>query len=146
MIYTTTDLFMLGLLATGAVSSVAYLIFIIVAEIKRRKFEKQIKEGEIPRDYSRLVKKAQQEQNESIISVGIENETRNLNILNLRGKVALIRVNGYDAAVLAKEQGLTFAGGLERSPYVKGTGSAQQWVRGYCQASGQPPKEWMDRA
>ena len=146
MTYTIMDLFMLGLLATGASGTVAYLIFIIVREVRRARFEKQIREGEVPRDYSRLVKQAAQEQNESLLTTGVENEARNVKLLNLRHKVALIRVCGYDAAVRAKEQGQTFVGGLERNPYVKGSGSAQQWVRGYCQATGQPPKDWMQRA
>jgi len=142
-----TDTIMFGLVAAGVVSWIAWAIIgTILGARRKRELYRQIEVGEVPVDYSAAVKEVATEQNNNILLRGAENEGRYIDLQSLRTKVARIRAAGYDAANRAREQGQSFERGLERNPYVKGSGSAKQWARGYCQLTGTHPKEWMQRA
>jgi len=141
------DTIMFGIVGTAVIGWIAWAVTMALLERKRkRELYRQIEYGEVPVDYSAAIKEVATEQGASILLTGFENEGRAVDLLRLRTKVAHIRADGYDAASRAAKQGQSFEGGLERNPYVKGSGSAKQWARGYCQLTGTHPKEWMERA
>lgn len=142
----TIDIFMYTLIAIGSVIFAGWFVATALEARRKRELHRQIKEGEVPVDYSAAVKEVATDQNNAILGAGVEHESRAKDLYGLRMKVARIRADGYDAANRAREQGQSFEGGLERNPYVKGSGSAKQWARGYCQLTGTHPKEWMQRA
>ena len=141
------DTIMFGLIAAGVLGWIGLAIAGYVNE-KRRKRElyRQIEYGEVPVDYSAAIKEVATEQGASILLTGFENESRSKDLLDLRTKVARIRADGYDCAKEDEVQGGTFRQGIEDNPWPNGSGEAKQWARGYCQAYGAPPKEWMRRA
>lgn len=141
------DTIMFSIIAVGVVAWIAWAIIGTIVEARRkRELHRQIEVGEIPVDYSAAIREVATDQNNAILGTGFENEQRSVDLHNLRMKVSIIRVNGYDWARDDMDGGIELSLGILQNPYVKGSGSAKQWARGYCQASGTPPKEWMERA
>ena len=144
--YTTMDLIMFGMLAIGGVGFLGWIIATILERRRKRELYRKIEYGEVPVDYSAAIREVATEQGASILLTGFENEGRSKDLLSLRTKVARIRAEGYAAAVVHERGGIELWVGIRYSPYPIGSGEAKQWARGYCQASGTPPKEWMEQA
>ncbi len=140
------DTMMFGVVGIGFVLWVfTYVVEHAWKVLKRRKLDKQVVEGVVPRDYSRKLKVLQQELNQGNLLTDEQNATWD-RLQSLRERVGLIRLAGYDAGDVARVERVEFALGIGKNPYPRGTGEAQQWARGFCQATGQPPKHWMARA
>ncbi len=140
------DVIQWTLIALTAAAGIAWFVYVLVVEARRRKLHQQIKEGEVPLDYSKKIKQVATAQNDAILGTGTENETRYRDLTNLRMKVAYIRADGYDRAAEDAFNNIAFDIGIGNNPHPNGSGEAKQWARGYCQLTGTQPKEWMQRA
>lgn len=134
------DLLLFGAFLSCGVLYVGYWAYQDWRETRRlRLLYKQIREGVVPRDYSKQIKAVARQHN-------TEYGGPTAALQSLRYRVSLIRVEGFDRAQAAKNRGELFVDGIESNPYPKGSGEAQQWARGYCQEGGHPPKGWMEIA
>ena len=90
--------------------------------------------GEIPRDYSKRMKAAMEDVNaRQVAATNIAASDEAIyNFERLKGVrmcVANIRGRGYRRGEADRMAGIFEPGA---APYPKGSGAAQQWVRGYC--------------
>ncbi|MEE9366025.1 MAG: hypothetical protein V3W44_04985 [Dehalococcoidales bacterium] len=142
----TIDIFMYTLIAIGAVIFAGWFVATALEARRKRELHRQIEEGEVPVDYSAAIKEVATDQNNAILGVGFEHESRAKDLYGLRMKVAHIRANGYDRAADDVRNNIDFVFGIGNNPHPQGSGEAKQWARGYCQLTGTQPKEWMQRA
>lgn len=99
-----------------------------------------IQAGTIPRDYSRIMKAAMEQVNAQQIATTDGNSIyptteaiiRFETLKGMRTRVARVRHSGYLRGERDRHSGVKFSQGIAANPYKKGTGAAQQWVRGYC--------------
>ena len=111
--------------------------------------EGSINEGTVPRDYSRKMKAAMEEVNSiQQFATDFRDSERAIGRLEalkaLRTTVAHIRQDGYVRGEAHRHKGIFNPGSC---PHRKGSGTAQQWVRGYCQgANVLDPKPYIDEA
>lgn len=133
--------------------------FTINGWLKKRKdakdaaaFEANIDSGEIPRNYSVLVKAVMATVNAAQVAATEANDLQAADIAayrfkrirGLRSVVARVRLHGYDCGYEDKQLGLFQP---ESSPHPRGSGASQQWVRGYCQGQNIiNPKSYIDAA
>ena len=110
------------------------------------------KSGAIPRDYSKKMKAAMQEVNARQEASAYANDLaasddaiyRFEKLKSIRTEVARIRARGY-----RRGEADRYANQFkpEAAPYPKGSGAAQQWVRGYCQGQNiMDIKQYYDEA
>lgn len=93
--------------------------------------------GIIPRDYSKKMKSAMEEVNAAQVGAAEDNDLdasdaavyRFEQLKSIRTHVGHIRARGYRRGE-ADRQANKFD--PEATPYPRGSGAAQQWVRGYC--------------
>ncbi len=144
--YTVMDFMMFGLLAIGLVGFAGWFIAVLLEARRKRELYRKIRYGEVPVDYSAAIREVATDQNNAILKTGFDDEGLSQDLYSIRTKVAYIRANGYDQAKDDVINGISMVFGIADCPHPKGSGEAKQWVRGYCQATGTQPKEWMDRA
>ena len=122
------------------------------AEQAVESFEENINDGTIPRDYSRKMKAAMEAVNARQVAATeseglIESESaiaRFERLKSLRTTVALVRGDGYVRGECHRHKGIFNPSGC---PHPKGSGAAQQWVRGYCAgANVMDIKQYIDEA
>lgn len=140
------DNIMFGITIAGMVlwvGSYAYQAYQIHLE---RVIDKQITDGVVPRNYSKAIRERATKVNNEVLGGAIAQGQGLPELGSIRLIVAHIRVEGFDRARLAKENGELFIDAIETNPYDKGSGEAQQWARGFCQEGGNPPQGWMEIA
>jgi len=140
-----------GLIASitiGWVSS--YVYGVLYERYRKRVLDQQVEAGIVPLDYSNAVRELATARNNEVLHQGglpdSHQERQAVNLDRLRWRVSEIRVQGFDAARVARVKGEMFAQAIAENPYAKGSGEAKQWARGFCQDGGHPPKGWMERA
>ena len=133
------DNIMFGITIAGMVLWVGSYAYQAYNIHKERVIDKQIDAGVVPRNYSQAIRVRATKINDDVWGDA-------LGLSSIRMLVAQIRVEGFDRARLAKDSGELFIDAIETNPYLKGSGEAQQWARGFCQEGGNPPAGWMEIA
>jgi hypothetical protein len=117
--------------------------------IKHQRAMEQVDDFIVPEDYNAVSVEAARLN--CLIEQGSLTSPKNIRreqaIIRIREKVARIRMAGYVRGEAEQANGVPFSVGVAANPHKPGSGTAKQWVRGYCQARNVTnPKPYVDAA